>query len=156
MSLSTQAPPISMTPIDTLAIVDPCNLHIPVVYDPPHTAPLPPNSDDRISPPSTSSSEFSHFSLEPSLSLPPRRRPVSRRQSSISYRPADSPRLWAPRTPTLDSNSLKRSVSLSSASDRKDARAAASPIYQRPVHEPAVLTLAEKCGSVSFLTVTLS
>jgi hypothetical protein len=175
MSLSTQAPLTTVKPIETPAktarppTIDPIAtatvgprdmLHIHIANDQPLSASLAPtpSSDFPTSPPpSTPSSGFSHHhhhhhsSSEKCASPPTRRRPLSRRQSSISYLPADSPRLWAPRTPILGSSSLKRSASLSSASNvKKDARAVTGPIHQRPGHEPTVLTLAEKCVSLTF------
>ncbi|KAI0251903.1 hypothetical protein BJV78DRAFT_1154094 [Lactifluus subvellereus] len=143
--MARTARPLRLDPITTTATGH-RDLHA-IAYDHPHTAPLAPSSDVPTSPPTSSSSEFSRQSLEKCATSPPRSRPVSRRQSSISYLPADSPRLWAPRTPIpiLGSNSLKRSVSLSGVNNvKKDARAVTGPIHQRPAHEPTVLTLAEK------------
>ena len=72
----------------------------------------------------------------------------SRRQSSISYLPPDSPRLWSPRTPLTVSNSLERSSSSSGAnSPKKESHSRTRSIPQRAISEPAVLTLAERCVS---------
>jgi hypothetical protein len=147
VSLITAMAPLKLHPIATACHRD---LNI-IAYDHPPTAPLAASSDVPTSPPTSSSSEFSRQSSEKRATSPPRSRPVCRRQASISYLPPDSPRLWAPRTPILGSNSLKRSVSLSGVNnEKKDARAVTGLIHQRPAHEPAVLTLAEKCVSFSF------
>ncbi|KAI9444258.1 hypothetical protein H4582DRAFT_1920442 [Lactarius indigo] len=87
------------------------------------------------SPPNISSPEPSHHSLERHPSSPSRKRSGSRRQSTISYLPADSPRLWSPRTLEKGSNALKRSVSLH---NKKETRASTGSIPQRPTHQPAV------------------
>ena len=71
----------------------------------------------------------------------------SRRQSSISYLPPDSPRLWSPRTPLTVSTSLERSSSLSGANSPKEGHSRTCSIPQRATSEPAVLTLAERCVS---------
>jgi hypothetical protein len=77
----------------------------------------------------------------------------SRRQSSISYLPPDSPRLWSPRTPLTGSSSLQRSSSLSGAnSPKKEGHSRTRSISQRTISEPAVLTLAERCVSYSHFT----
>ncbi|KAH9000810.1 hypothetical protein EDB86DRAFT_2902960 [Lactarius hatsudake] len=89
------------------------------------------------SPPNISSPEPSHHSLDRHPSSPS----VSRRQSAISYLPADSPRLWSPRTSEKGSTALKRTVSLH---NKKEARASTGSIPQRPTHQPPALTLAEK------------
>ena len=74
----------------------------------------------------------------------------SRRHSSISYLPSDSPRLWSPRTPLTGSNSLERSPSLSGAnSPNKEGHSRTRSVSQRAISEPAVLTLAERCVSRS-------
>jgi hypothetical protein len=91
---------------------------------------------------------------------PPTRSPTcsdpspSRRQSSISYLPPDSPRLWSPRTPLAVSSPIERSSSLSGAnSSKKDGHSRTRSIPQRALSEPAVLTLAERCVSHSnFIT----
>ncbi|KAH8998122.1 hypothetical protein EDB92DRAFT_1941794 [Lactarius akahatsu] len=90
-----------------------------------------------VSAPNISSPEPSHHSLDRHPSSPS----VSRRQSTISYLPADSPRLWSPRTSEKGSTALKRTVSLH---NKKEARASTGSIPQRPTHQPAVLTLAER------------
>ncbi|KAI9458877.1 hypothetical protein BJY52DRAFT_1267697 [Lactarius psammicola] len=95
------------------------------------------------SPPDISSPEPSGHSLDKYPSSPSRKRSHSRRQSAISYLPADSPRLWTPRTSEKGSSALKRSVSLN---NKKEARASTGSIPQRPTHKPAVLTLAERCA----------
>ncbi|KAH9057946.1 hypothetical protein EDB83DRAFT_2389158 [Lactarius deliciosus] len=89
------------------------------------------------SPPNISSPEPSHHSLDRHPSSPS----VSRRQSAISYLPADSPRLWSPRTSEKGSTALKRTVSLH---NKKEARASTGSIPQRPTHQPPALTLAER------------
>jgi hypothetical protein len=77
----------------------------------------------------------------------------SRRQSSISYLPPDSPRLWSPRTPLTVSDSFERSSSLSGAnSPKKEGHSRTRSIPQRAISEPAVLTLAERCVSRSHFT----
>ena len=76
----------------------------------------------------------------------------SRRQSSISYLPPDSPRLWSPRTPLTVSTSLERSSSLSGANSPKEGHSRTRSIPQRVISEPAVLTLAERCVSCSHFT----
>jgi hypothetical protein len=76
----------------------------------------------------------------------------SRRQSSISYLPPDSPRLWSPRT-QLVSTSLERSSSLSGANSPKEGHSRTRSIPQRAISEPAVLTLAERCVSRSHYTM---
>jgi hypothetical protein len=76
----------------------------------------------------------------------------SRRQSSISYLPPDSPRLWSPRTPLTASNTLERGSSLSGANSpekEEDGHSRTRSISQRAIPEPAVLTLAERCVSHS-------
>ncbi|KAF8271842.1 hypothetical protein EI94DRAFT_1697857 [Lactarius quietus] len=93
------------------------------------------------SPPNISSPEHSRHSSDRHASSPSRRCSPSRRQSTISYFPADSPRLWTPRSPEKRSSALKRSVSLH---NKKEARASTGSIPQRPTHKPAVLTLAER------------
>ena len=100
------------------------------------------------SPPNNSASEHSRHSSDRHASSPSRRRSPSRRQSTISYFPADSPRLWTPRSPEKRSSALKRSVSLS---NKKEARASTGSIPQRPTHKPAVLTLAERCAFILVL-----
>lgn len=77
----------------------------------------------------------------------------SRRQSSISYLPPDSPRLWSPRTPLTGSNALERSSSLAGANSPKEGHSRTRSIPQRALlSEPAVVTLAERCVSRSHFT----
>ena len=71
----------------------------------------------------------------------------SRRQSSISYLPPDSPLLWSPRSPLIGPSSLGRSSSLSGANSPKEGHCKTRSISQRAISEPAVLTLAERCVS---------
>lgn len=66
----------------------------------------------------------------------------SRRQSSISYLPQDSPRLWSPRSPLT--GSLERRLSLSGANSPKECHSRTRSVSQRAISEPAVLTLAER------------
>jgi hypothetical protein len=74
----------------------------------------------------------------------------SRRQSSISYLPPDSPRLWSPRNALTGSNTFERRSSLSSSnSPVKDGRSRTRSVSQRAIPEPAVLTLAERYVSHS-------
>lgn len=69
----------------------------------------------------------------------------SRRQSSISYLPPDSPRLWSPRTPLAVLSALERSSSLSGANSPKgEGHSRTRSVPQRAISEPAVLTLAER------------
>ena len=76
----------------------------------------------------------------------------SRRQSSISYLPPDSPRLWSPRTPLTVPSSLERSSSLSGANSiKKEGHSRTCSIPQRAISDPAVLTLAERCVSRPFM-----
>lgn len=77
----------------------------------------------------------------------------SRRQSSISYLPSDSPRLWSPRTPLTVPDSFEHSSSLSGAnSPKEEGHSRTRSIPQRAISEPAVLTLTERCVSRSHFT----
>jgi hypothetical protein len=125
-STRAQRPPLD--PIVIAARHGPLHRHTTSLVSPSHS--------------NISSPEPSRHSLDRHALSPSRRRSPSRRQSTISYFPADSPRLWSPRSPEKRSSALKRSVSLNS---KKEARASTGSIPQRPVHKPAVLTLAERC-----------
>ncbi|KAI0305124.1 hypothetical protein B0F90DRAFT_1701504 [Multifurca ochricompacta] len=124
---SVKIPRPQLDPITTIALRD---SHFIRICDYPRTAPLP-SSSNKPTPSLTASSSL-------------KRRSLSRRQSSISYLPADSPRLWTPRTPKMGADTLKRTASLSGADENKKETAVAGSIQQRRAHEPAVLTLAEK------------
>ncbi|KAI0056590.1 hypothetical protein BV25DRAFT_1553708 [Artomyces pyxidatus] len=113
----------SLNPISTAA---PRTLHLPALS----SAPLASISNiPSLSPPTS----------PPASALPARRKQPARRQSSISYRPHDSPRSW----------SLGRSASISSPlsavkpRELREARPSTAP-GKPPATEPTVLTLAEK------------
>ena len=122
----------------------------PIVITAKSHGPLHRHTTSLVSPSTSniSSPEPSRRSSDRHATSPSRRRSPSRRQSTISYFPADSPRLWSPRSPEKRSSALKRSVSLNS---KKEARASTGSIPQRPVHKPAVLTLAERCVFIHVL-----
>jgi hypothetical protein len=138
-------------PLEPIAVLAPCELNISISHDHSPTAP-PATSSDIPACPSTSSpksspSEPSHHLSPKRTSSPPRRRQPSRRQSSISYLPADSPRLWTPRTPQTGSDILEHSPLLSGShiGKKKEGHARARSIPHRAPSEPVVLTLAERC-----------
>src|SRR6266446_1692842 len=134
-------------PLDPLTNLGPRDLTISVPRDRSPTAPPATCSDILTPSPTSPPSEPVYHHLSPS-----RRRPPSRRQSSISYLPPDSPRLWSPRTPLTGLNSPERSSPLSGANGaEKDGHARTRSIPQRAISEPAVLTLAERCVSCPFL-----
>ena len=134
-TMSPKAPSKAPRPPPEPILIAPISpaLHHSVASNHRHTTSL---FSTATSPPNTSSSELSRHDSSPS-----RRRSHSRRQSSISYFPADSPRLWTPRTSKKGSSALKRGASLPS---KKEGRANTGSVSQRPIHEPAVLTLADK------------
>lgn len=130
-------------PLEPITVVSPRELNISISRDrSPTTVPPTTHSDLPTSTPSPKSSPSDPSpKCTPSLS---RKRQPSRRQPSISYLPADSPRLWTPRTPQTASEFLDRSpLSLSRAS-KKGAHARTQSIPFRAPSEPVVLTLAER------------
>ena len=132
-------------PLDVVTNVGPRDLTISVPRDRSPTVP-PAACSDTLTPSSTSSPLEPVHRSQSRASPPPRRRSLSRRQSSISYLPPDSPLLWAPRIPQTGRDSLERSSPLTGANNaKKDGHARACSIPQRPISEPAVLTLAERC-----------
>ena len=135
-------------PLDLVTNVGPRDLTISVPSDRSPTAP-PATCSDILTPSSTSSPlEPVQLRLQNCGSSPSRRRSQSRRQSSISYLPPDSPRLWTPRTPQTGTDSLERSSPLSGENNaKKEGHVRARSIPQRALSEPAVLTLAERCVS---------
>ena len=142
-------------PLDVVTNVGPRDLTISVPRDRSPTVSVPRDRSptvppaacsDTLTPSSTSSPLEPVHRSQSRASPPPRRRSLSRRQSSISYLPPDSPLLWAPRTPQTGRDSLERSSPLTGANNaKKDGHARACSIPQRPISEPAVLTLAERC-----------
>src|SRR5487761_591967 len=113
-------------PLEPIAVVGPRALNITISRDRSPTAP-PATSPDI--PACTSTSEPSHNPSPRCTSSPSRKRQPSRRQSSISYLPADSPRLWTPRTPQTGSDILDRSpLLLGSQSGNKEGHARALSI----------------------------
>jgi hypothetical protein len=132
-------------PLDLITNVGPRDLTISVPSARSPTAPPAPCSDI-LTPSPTSPIELVQHRLQSCDSSPSRRHPLSRRQSSISYLPPDSPRLWTPRTPQTGSDTLERGSPLSGANNaEKEGHARARSIPQRAIPEPAVLTLAERC-----------
>ncbi|KAI0292884.1 hypothetical protein BC826DRAFT_1105288 [Russula brevipes] len=132
-------------PLEPIATVGPCHLDISVAHDPSPTGPSSTSLNTPLSPPTSSPSESSHNPSQRYASSPSRRRPASRRQSSISYLPADSPRLWTPRTPQLGSDALDRVAPLPGANNgKKVGHVRTCSMPQRAAPQPVVLTLAER------------
>ncbi|KAH9990991.1 hypothetical protein BJV74DRAFT_884971 [Russula compacta] len=130
-------------PLEPIVPVGPHDLNIFIPRDSsPTVTPATGGSDIPTSPPTSSLSEPSHYPLQRCASSPSQRRPGTRRQSSISYLPADSPRLWTPRTPHIGFDTLERTASLSGAK-MKGGHARKGSILQQAGSEPAVLTIAE-------------
>jgi len=131
-------------PLEPITVVSPRELNISISRDRSPTT-VPPTTDSDL-PAGTSSPKSSPSDpspkCTPSLS---RKRQPSRRQPSVSYLPADSPRLWTPRTPQTASEFLDRSpLSLSRAGKKGiHARTQSIPFRAAP-SEPVVLTLAER------------
>ena len=137
-------------PLDVVTNVGPRDLKISVLRDRSPSAP-PAACSDILTPSSTSSPLEPVHRSQSCASPPPRKRSLSRRQSSISYLPPDSPLLWTPRTPHTGPDSLERGSPLTGAnSAKKDGHARACSIPQRAISEPAVLTLAERCAATPF------
>jgi hypothetical protein len=138
-------------PLEPIAVVGPCELNISISRDCSPTAPPATSSDiptcaASTSLPKSSPSEQSHHPSPECTSSPSRKRQPSRRQPSISYLPANSPRLWTPRTPQTGSDIHERSPSLpGSHIGKKEGHARARSIPYRAPSEPVVLTLAERC-----------
>jgi len=138
-------------PLEPIAVIAPCELNISISRDRSPTAPPATSGSDIPACPSTSSpksspSEPSHHPSPKCTSSPSRKRQPSRRQSSISYLPADSPRLWTPRTPQTGSDILEHSPLLSGSHiGKKEGHARARSIPHRAPSEPVVLTVAERC-----------
>ncbi|KAI9511677.1 hypothetical protein F5148DRAFT_267160 [Russula earlei] len=109
----------------------------------PSAPPAPDPAVPTSSPPPLSSSEMLH---QRCASSPSRRRPVSRRQSSISYLPADSPRLWTARTPLMGSGASERGASSSSGANngKKVGHVRTLSVPQRSASEHMGLTLPER------------
>jgi len=132
--------------LEPIAVVGPCDLNISISRD--RSPSASPAADSDIptctSPPKSPPSEPLSHPLPKCTSSPSRKRQPSRRQSSISYLPADSPRLWTPRTPQTGSDFLERSPSLAGKNEGH-VRARSQVIPHRPPSEPVVLTLAERC-----------
>lgn len=131
-------------PLEPIVPVGPADLNIFIPRDSSPTVTPATGSNFPASPPTSSLSEPSHYPLQRCTSSPSQRRPGTRHQSSISYLPADSPRLWTPRTPHIGFDTLERTVSLSGAK-MKGGHARTGSILQQTGSEPAVLTLAERC-----------
>jgi hypothetical protein len=126
------------------------DLTISVPGDRSPTAP-PATCFDILTPsPTSSPSEPVYHHLQSCAVSSSRRRPPSRRQSSISYLPPDSPRLWSPRIPLTGSNSFEPSSSSPGANSAKEGHSRTRSIPQQAISEPAVLTLAERCVSRSY------
>jgi hypothetical protein len=139
-------------PLDPITNVGPRDLTISVPSARSPTAPAAPCLDI-LTPSPTSPIELVHHRLQSCASSPSRRRQLSRRQSSSSYLPPDSPRLWTPRTPQTGPDSLERSSPLSGANNaKKEGHARACSIPQRAISEPVVLTPAERCVPRSHFT----
>lgn len=133
-----QSAKMARPPLEPITVVSPRELNISISRDRSPTT-VPPTADSDL-PTSTSSSKSSPSpKCAPSLS---RKRQPSRRQPSISYLPADSPRLWTPRTPQTGSDFLDRSPS--SGAGKKAVHARTQSIPFRAPSEPVVLTLAER------------
>ncbi len=142
--------------LEPIAVVGPCDLNISISRDRSPTASPAANSDipTCTSPPKSPPSEPSSHPLSKCTSSPSRKRQPSRRQSSISYLPADSPRLWTPRTPQTGPDFLERSPSLAGKKEGH-VRARSQVIPHRPPSEPVVLTLAERCVLSRLFFVTI-
>jgi hypothetical protein len=140
--------------LDPIAVVAPCELNISISRDRSPIAPPASSSDIPACPPTSSPqfspSEPSRYPSPKRTSSPSRKRQPSRRQSSISYLPADSPRLWTPRTPQTP-DILEHGPLLSGSHiGKKEGHARARSIPHRAPSEPAVLTLAERCVLLPF------
>ena len=134
-------------PLDALTNVGPRDLKVSVSRDRSPSAPPAACSDVLTSSSTTSPLEPVHR-LQSCASPPSRRRWLSRRQSSISYLPPDSPLLWTPRTPQTAFDPHERSSPLTGGNNaKKGGHARACSIPQRAISEPAVLTLAERCAT---------
>jgi len=139
---SVKMAPPSLEPI---TVVSPSKVNISILHDrSPTTVPSTTDSHLRTCPSSSKSSpsDPSHHpspKCTPSLS---RKRHSSGRQSSISYLPADSPRLWTPRTPQTGSDFLERSPLSGTGGKGVHARTQSVPF--RAPSEPVVLTLTER------------
>jgi hypothetical protein len=151
-----QSVKMARPPLEPLTVVGPSKLNTSISHD--RSPTIVPSIIDSDPPTSTSSSKSSpsdpshHTSPHTSPKCPPsfsRKRHPSRRQSSISYLPADSPRLWTPRTPLTGSDTPDRSPS--SGTGKKGVRARAQSIPFREQSEPVVLTLAERYVVITFL-----
>jgi hypothetical protein len=142
---------ISRPSLEPITVVGPRELNLSISRDCPPSAPPTTYSDiptcTSTSSPKSSPSEPSHHPSPKCTAFSSRQRQPSRRQSSISYLPADSPRLWTPRTPQTGSDILlEHSPSLSAPhNSKKEVRARACSIPHRAPSEPVVLTLAERC-----------
>ena len=140
-------------PLDLVTNVGPRDLTISVPSDRSPTAHPATCADALALSPTSSPLELVHSRLQSGCATsPPRRHPQSRRQSSISYFPPDSPRLWTPRTPQTGPDSLEHGSPSSGANNvNKEGHARTRSIPQRAISEPVVLTLAERCVPRSIL-----
>ena len=138
-----QSVKMARPPLEPITVVSPRELNISISCDRSPTT-VPPTTDPDL-PTSTPSPKSSPSNpspkCTPSLS---RKRQPSRRQPSISYLPADSPRLWTPRTPQTASEFLDRSPLSLSRAGKKGVHARTQSIPFRAPSEPVVLTLAER------------
>jgi hypothetical protein len=142
---TTRARAMPRPPLDPVTNVGPRDLTNSVPSDRSPTAHPATCADVLALSPTSSPLELVHNRLQSCATSPSRRRPQSRRQSSISYLPPDSPRLWTPRTPQTGPDSLEHSSPLPSANNaNKEGHVRARSIPQRAISEPVVLTLAER------------
>jgi hypothetical protein len=150
---TTRARAMPRPPLDPVTNVGPRDLTNSVPSDRSPTAHPATCADVLALSPTSSPLELVHNRLQSCATSPSRRRPQSRRQSSISYLPPDSPRLWTPRTPQTGPDSLEHSSPLPSANNaNKEGHVRARSIPQRAISEPVVLTLAERCVPRSIFT----
>ena len=151
-----QSVKMARPPLEPLTVVGPSKFNTSISHDlSPTIVPSITDSDlpTSTSSPKSSPSDPSHHTSPKSTPSLSRKHHPSRRQPSISYLPADSPRLWTPRTPLTGSDILDRSPL--SGTGKKGVHARAQSIPIREQSEPVVLTLAERYVVITFLINTI-
>ncbi|KAH9968204.1 hypothetical protein BC827DRAFT_1263914 [Russula dissimulans] len=153
VSTSTQPPLFACTsnkmarppPLKSIVTVGPRDLDLTVVRDHSPSATPAASTDIPKSPQTAPLLESSRQSSQRHVSSPSRRRLALRRQSSISYLPADSPRLWTPRTPHLGLDTFEHASLSSPNSGKRAGHVRTVSVPQRAASEqPMGLTLAER------------
>jgi len=143
-------------PLEPIVTIGPRDLNLTVVRDHSPTATPAASTDIPKSPQTAPLLESSRQSSQSYVSSPSRRRLASRRQSSISYLPADSPRLWTPRTPHLGLDTFEHASLSSPNSGKRPGHVRTVSVPQRAALEkPMGLTLAERCVPSFLFSQTL-